>query len=79
MDTLDSRIRREEMRYSAFRAYRTQYSCAMMPTDYVALANSAVMRLVFYDPNFDFRSQKAAQSIRSQVARRPKVPSDFWT
>ena len=55
MDLTEARIRREEMRYKAFSVQRYQFSSQMMPTDYVALANSAIMRLVFYDPNFDFR------------------------
>ena len=54
MDRTENRIRKEELRYAIFRAQRLQLSCRMLPIDYVDLANSISMRLIFYDPNFDF-------------------------
>jgi hypothetical protein len=62
MDCLDSRIRREQLRYAAFRAQRHHLSTTMLPTEYVAFANSVSMRLVFYDPNFDFRNPLTTSS-----------------
>lgn len=53
MDRTESRIRKEELEYGLFRSQRLQLSSRMAPLDYVDLANSVSMRLIFYDPNFD--------------------------
>lgn len=74
MDHLDSRIRREELRYAAFRAQRHHLSTTMLPHEYVAFANSVSMRLVFYDPNFDFRFASPA----SLTASRPEKQTSAY-
>ncbi len=73
MDRLDNRIRREELRYAAFRAQRHHLSTTMLPTEYVAFANSVSMRLVFYDPNFDLRYSSPSPQLtqRAYLVRKP--------
>lgn len=58
MDRTHKRICKENMRYAMFRAHKSQLSSHMIPEDYLVLANTVSLQLVFYDPNFDFGSQK---------------------
>lgn len=58
MDRAHEHICRENMRYAMFRSQKSSLSAQMLPEDYLALANSVSLRLVFYDPNFDLGSPK---------------------
>ena len=71
MDRIENRFHREELRYAMFRAQRLPLSCRMLPGDYVDLANSVSMRLIFCDPNFDFSAPTSLNNYFT--SSRPRV------
>jgi len=56
IEELDNRVRGEEIRYAKFMARRDYLSQMVSKTDFEQLVNSVSLRLVYYDPNFDFRT-----------------------
>jgi len=56
IEELDNKVRGEEIRYAKFMARRHYLSQMVSRTDFDQLVNSVSLRLVYYDPNFDFRT-----------------------
>ena len=56
IEELDNRVRGEEIRYAKFMARRDYLSQMVSKTDFEQIVNSVSLRLVYYDPNFDFRT-----------------------
>ena len=50
------KIRREEQRHGSFMASKQHYQRTMDSQSYNQLMNSISLRLVFYDPSFDFEN-----------------------
>lgn len=50
-------VRREELRYAKFMARRSNIVSAVSDFEFQQLVSSVSLRLVYYDPNFDFSSE----------------------
>lgn len=56
LQEIDDLVRREELRYAKFMARRNSIISAVSDYEYKQLVSSVSLRLVYYDPNFDFQS-----------------------
>ena len=54
MDLYDRKVRREELLYARFMARRSVYASNVSEREFKRTINAVIMRLVYYDPNFDF-------------------------
>lgn len=54
LQEIDDLVRHEELRYAKFMARRNNIITAVSEYEYKQLVSSVSLRLVYYDPNFDF-------------------------
>lgn len=58
LQRVDDMLRNEELRYAKFMAKRNNIIGAVSDFEYKQLVSSVSLRLVYYDPNFDFQSRR---------------------